>query len=235
MQGETYVSCLYFFNGVFIALGLGMMGMAGYLFYEFYALETGLRALPYLWLIPGFLMCMIAGIGCCGARKQKHAIDKSGCNFFLYLYYVIVLILFLVQIAQCIYLFVVLGYVEEANLKIDTSPVEQGELFFNKQITSAISANEHTQELWYGVETMFTCCGYYEYNDEYAFGTCPEGSTDGCQAELYAFIQQNGIICMAISGTIAFVEFLALIAACCLCMCKPKFSNENAQYQPYAA
>lgn len=232
--GDMYKQCIYAFNFLFICFGLLMIGFGGYLFYEFYALDTGLQVVPFLWVVPGVFMLLVSCLGCCGASKAKNATQDDNCNCWLYIYFTVVFLLFIIQMATVIYLVVILGYVEEANLNIDTSIVDQGELAFNKQIVQAISLNEDTQEIWYGIETQFKCCGYYSYNDQYAYGTCPEGSTGGCQTEMMEFIEKNGMVCVVITSIIAFIEFLSLLSACCLCMCKPKFA-ENEKYQPYAA
>ncbi|KAL4647931.1 tetraspanin-1-like isoform X1 [Arapaima gigas] len=103
----------------------------------------------YVLIAVGAVLVLMGFLGCCGAIKE------SPCM--LLTFFVIVLLVFIAEVAGAIMLFVFKPLVEELINKLGTQVVESFKKDYGK--------NEDLTGLWNSTMSGLHCCGFYNYTD----------------------------------------------------------------------
>jgi len=156
----------------------------------------------YLLIVVGGVIFVTGFLGCCGAMKESKCLLNT---FFL-----VVLILFLVELAAIILAFV-------NNSKLDEVVLNSMEQY---------SHNDIIKNGWDTLQSGMNCCGYNNAADWAAVSvTGGLGNVGGTSSCVLLGVNQRGckevisnyfIIIGGIGIAVLFVEFMAMIFACCL-------------------
>lgn len=156
----------------------------------------------YLLIVVGGVIFVTGFLGCCGAMRESKCLLNT--------FFIVVLILFIIELAG-----IILAFVNE-----------------NKLSEVAISSmtlyedNPVIKDGWDTLQSTMECCGYNNGADWAAatlqagkpiggLATCPGVAglmVKGCKAAIQGYF----IIIGGIGIAVLFVEFLAMIFACCL-------------------
>ncbi|KAK4875677.1 hypothetical protein RN001_012099 [Aquatica leii] len=172
---------------------------------------------PALLLTVGIVIFVIAFFGCCGAIKE------SSC--LLITYAIILLILFLLQVAIGIYAFI---QFKDSN-NVDRISIEQGLM----ETMNLYDHNDQARGTFDTLQSQLKCCGVKGRNDwqrirvgdsvpssccDYNPAKCYPSSayTQGCSEVLYKFLHDSITIIGIVFVAIAVVELSGAISAICL-------------------
>lgn len=180
-----------------------------------------LANVAYLLIGVGAVLLVIGFLGCCGAIRESRCM--------LLTFFCIVLIIFLIEVAGAIVLFVFQGLA--------------GELLGNleNQVRASIRkdyGNENSlTSLWNATMEEFKCCGYKNYTDfdnspyqnvgtvypptccnSTTNGQCPATDAEssmvlGCFDKLVELIEENAVIIAAVALGIAALEIAAMVVS----------------------
>lgn len=145
--GTSFVKyVLFFFNLLVALLGLAIVGI-GVAFLVNWTLvkdelKSNLTVAPWVFIVIGAIMFVIAFFGCCGAIRESHCMVVT--------YAVFLLVIIIVQVAIAILLFT---YGE--TLKEGLHSSVQG--LFNKRKTAEV--DKATIAIIDQLQTQFSCCG----------------------------------------------------------------------------
>ncbi|KAF3852244.1 hypothetical protein F7725_005599, partial [Dissostichus mawsoni] len=175
-----------------------------------------LANVAYLLIAVGAVLLLIGFLGCCGAVKESRCM--------LLTFFSIVLILFLVEVAGAVVLFVFDGLAEDLLGQLE------GEV--KQSIKKQYGWTEGFTSLWNATMEEFTCCGYKNYTDfegspffneqgmdvypqtccnQTTVGVCntieaERSNVDGCLQRLLQLIEENAVIIAAVILGIAALE-----------------------------
>lgn len=174
----------------------------------------------YVIIAVGAVLLVIGFLGCCGAVKESRCM--------LLTFFSIVLIIFLVEIAGAVVLFVFQDVAAELFQELDTEIKDKIEKDYGEDNPFTSVLNETMKQ--------FQCCGFYNYTDftfsNFVSGnggvypeaccnstsTCNEqnaGFSDvpGCFNKLLQFISDNAVIIAAVALGIAALEIAAMVVS----------------------
>ncbi|XP_041838016.1 tetraspanin 34 [Melanotaenia boesemani] len=181
-----------------------------------------LANVAYLLIGVGAVLLVIGFLGCCGAIRESRCM--------LLTFFCIVLIIFLIEVAGAIVLFVFQGLAGELlnNLENQVRASIQKDYGKENSLTS----------LWNATMEEFKCCGYKNYTDfdnstyqsggtkiypptccnTTTIGVCPEKDAEssmvlGCFDKLLELIEENAVIIAAVALGIAALEIAAMVVS----------------------
>jgi len=170
-------------NVFFLIFGAIIIGLGAYTM----AGDTGIyysKSLPTAIVVLGCFILVLSFFGCFGAMKENRVL--------LLIYAVILLILFLcLLIVACVIL--------ADKAKVDS---------FLGDTWSSASPQTKAQ-----LQSDFTCCGFYSYNDTFAVLPCPTGSTTGCLPTLENSLNSKLSLLGGFGIFIAFVQLFGVVLA----------------------
>ncbi|GAA6232328.1 tetraspanin-1-like [Lates japonicus] len=176
----------------------------------------------YLLMAVGGVLLVIGFLGCCGAIKESRCM--------LLTFFSIVLIIFIIEVAGAVVLFVFQGLAEQLLAGLETEVRES--------IRKNYGKSESLTSLWNATMEEFKCCGYLNYTDfdnspfqggkdvypqtccnaTTTTGTCNRNAAhlsmvDGCFDMLLQLIEDNAVIVAAVALGIAALEIAAMVVS----------------------
>lgn len=158
----------------------------------------------YIIIAIGGVLFLTGFLGCCGACCENSCL--------LGVFFTIVLVLFCVEIAGAIYLFV----------KKDTFRDEMNK-WYKKAFVDNYQSNPDVKTFLDKIQSELKCCGAMGCQDYtgQAPSSCPSCTTvtpvPGCSNVIYDRAMENVGIIAGIAIAIVAIELLAMIFACVLC------------------
>lgn len=153
----------------------------------------------YLLIVVGAVIFVTGFLGCCGAIRESKCLLNT--------FFVIVLVLFIVELAG-----IILAFVNES--KLEEAAINSMALY---------NDNDVIRDGWDTLQNSMNCCGYNNAGD-WALVSLTSGITvpssctmlgvgqRGCKEAVKGYF----IIIGGIGIAVLFVEFFAMIFACCL-------------------
>lgn len=178
----------------------------------------------YLLIAVGAVLLIIGFLGCCGAVKESRCM--------LLLFFVIVLVVFIAEVAGAVVILVFKPLTEELFDKVGTKAVES--------IKKDYGGNADITGLWNATMDTLKCCGFYNYtdftdspyyrtySDQYPPQCCPgtgspcnstaAGSAantaiSGCFPKLKNLIDENAVVIVGVALGIAVLEICAMVVS----------------------
>lgn len=189
---------MFFFNLCIFIGGCAMVGIGIWAtqstksFQDMVTNDPGVISAVYFIIGAGGFLVVVGFFGCCGAIKENRCM--------LGIFFVMILVIFIFEVAGGILLFVKLPETEQI---IKESMAQYGK---DKTVTDA----------WDVVQTEMKCCGFDGAQDWIKYGhtfpSCKNPLNYGCK---YVFERYFTII-GGIAIGILFVEVLAMIFSCCI-------------------
>ncbi|XP_013860371.1 tetraspanin 34a [Austrofundulus limnaeus] len=179
-----------------------------------------LANVSYLLMGAGAVLLVIGFLGCCGAVRESRCM--------LMMFFIIVLIIFLVEVAGAIVLFVFQGLTDQLLMDVEIQVI--------KEIRVKYGEDEKMTSRWNATMKEFKCCGYKNYTDfdgspfldQYKsypdtccfqnVTTCTENNAGasnigGCFQKFMDLIEENTVIIAAVALGIAAVEIAAMVVS----------------------
>lgn len=166
----------------------------------------------------GVVVVVISLIGIRGAYVAVDKIANREVNWWLIIYFVILLISLALQVAIAGVLLVLAGVVEDAEDGKVSSEVDDLEQDFRDWI------NENPDK-WIDVQNYFDCCGYNSTCDTTATGSdcnttvCEDTVAPTCRGKLLSELKEKAVVIASISIVFALFELFAFVSAYCLICC----------------
>ncbi|XP_066517170.1 tetraspanin-1-like isoform X2 [Hoplias malabaricus] len=183
---------------------------------------TPLTQLPnvgYLLIAVGSVLAIIGFLGCCGAMCESKCL--------LLTFFIIILILFLAEVAGAV---LALVFKPKA-----TELLEKIRVKVSQSIQTSYGKNDGLTTAWNETMNLMKCCGYNNYNDftgspfvistsNYPIFCCPETvsctvttaraeNAMGCFSALVKLVQDNSLLLAGVAICIAAIEVCAMIAS----------------------
>eukprot|EP00063_Salmo_salar_P061002 XP_014035837.1 PREDICTED: tetraspanin-1-like [Salmo salar] len=180
-----------------------------------------LANVAYLLIGVGGVLLIMGFLGCCGAMKESRCM--------LMLFFIIILIIFIAEVAGCVVVFVFQPLAKEVLEDLSEKVVATIKKDYGK--------DESLTSLWNGTMEQFKCCGYRNYTDfngspfqEISTNpmypstccskttTCPTAAAEtsnvtGCFTMLLNLIEDNAVIIGAVGLGIAALEIAAMVVS----------------------
>uniref|UniRef100_A0A672GD25 Tetraspanin n=1 Tax=Salarias fasciatus TaxID=181472 RepID=A0A672GD25_SALFA len=222
---------MFIFNGIIFLAGVAILAVGIWAKVDSSSLmnilSTGNAELPdkvfqmdyvsYVFIAVGSVLLIMGFLGCCGA------ITESKCM--LLTFFSIVLIIFLVEVAGAIVLFVFSDLADTLLMEVE------GQV--RADITDNYGSNKDVTEVWNSTMNAFQCCGYRNYTDfdnsqfvaqnggVYPDQCCRPGSrcsageanVDGCFDKLVKLLEDNAVIVAGVAVGIAALEVAAMVVS----------------------
>uniref|UniRef100_A0A8C7RXS1 Tetraspanin 34b n=1 Tax=Oncorhynchus mykiss TaxID=8022 RepID=A0A8C7RXS1_ONCMY len=172
----------------------------------------------YLLIAVGAVLLIIGFLGCCGAMKESRCM--------LLLFFVIVLVVFIAEVAGAVVILVFKPLAGELIEKLGTKVVQN--------IKKDYGENVDVTALWNATMDTLKCCGFYNYTDftgspfeirthlypqqcchGAVFSSCNDTSATitGCFPKFKQLIDENTIGIVAVALGIAALEILAMVVS----------------------
>lgn len=219
--GTSFVKyVLFFFNLLVALLGLAVVGVGVAFLLNWTVikneLKSNLTVAPWIFIVVGAIMFIIAFFGCCGAIRESHCMVVT--------YAIFLLVIIIVQVAIAILLFT---YGETFKDAIKSSVEE----LFRKRTSADV--DKATETLIDQLQTQFSCCGSYsstEYQSSIpksccknegfinaGTGTCSKNDTyPGCALVVPELYQKLNKPIAGIAIGVACIEVVGALFALCL-------------------
>ncbi|XP_026215963.1 tetraspanin-1-like [Anabas testudineus] len=183
-----------------------------------------LANITYLLIAVGAVLLIIGFLGCCGAIRESRCM--------LLTFFIIVLIIFLIEVAGAVVLLVFQGLADKLLQDLE------------EEVRASIQKNygnsESVTSLWNATMEEFKCCGYRNYTDfdnspfydkhggVYPYTCCNAtintedvcssniahiSMIDGCFDKLLQLIEDNAVIIAAVALGIAALEIAAMVVS----------------------
>ncbi|XP_040892300.1 tetraspanin-1-like [Toxotes jaculatrix] len=228
---------MFFFNGGIFLAGAAILGVGIWVKVDSGSLlgmlenvdnaSSGLSQLvnvSYLLIAVGAVLLIIGFLGCCGAVRESRCM--------LLTFFIIVLIIFLVEVAGAVVLLVFQGLADELLQSLEDE--------VRSSIERDYGEDEGMTSLWNATMDEFKCCGYRNYTDfdnspfqnqqggnvypptccnaTISTGTCDQNKANismvaGCFDKLLQLIEENAVIIAAVALGIAALEIAAMVVS----------------------
>lgn len=223
---------MFVFNGIIFLAGIAILGVgiwvkvdSGSILNFLGKIENAPAELSqvlnvgYLLIALGALLLVIGFLGCCGAVRE------SKCM--LLLFFIIVLLVFIAEVAGAIVILVFRPLADELFTKIGTAAVQNIKKDYGK--------NADITGLWNTTMSTLKCCGFYnssdfvdspyyvDHNRQYPPPCCPgtnnpcnqtvaDGVTTitGCFPKIKQLIDDNTVVIVGVALGIAALEICAM-------------------------
>ncbi|KAL0993007.1 hypothetical protein UPYG_G00102090 [Umbra pygmaea] len=234
---------MFVFNGIIFLAGAAILGVGiwvkvdnnslfGFL-KNFNIGSLGLSQIlnvGYLLIVVGAVLLILGFLGCCGAIKESRCM--------LMLFFVIVLILFIAEVAGAVIILVFKPLANQVITDIGTEAV--------KSIKFLYGQNADVTGTWNATMEELKCCGFYNYTDFtgslfqhnttiYPWQCCPSVSSScnstsaaqvpGCYDKFQSLINQSIVGIAAVALGIAALEVCAMVVSMTL-YCRIDSKNE---------
>lgn len=195
---------MFFFNLLIFIGGSALVGTAVWILYnttsfkELVSDDLSLINSVYFLLAAGAFLIVVGFFGCCGAIKENKCM--------LGLFFVMVFIIFVVEIAGAVLAFVKLPETEKLILES------------MKKYNDGDSEGEAIKTAWDLIQTNFECCGY-EQPADWALALIlplPSSCVGLVQPGCKSIFEQYFLILGGIALGVLFIEILAMVFSCCL-------------------
>ncbi|CAG5897369.1 unnamed protein product [Menidia menidia] len=233
---------MFVFNGIIFLAGVAVLGVgiwvkvdSGSILNFLGQIEDAPAELAqvlnvgYLLIAVGALLVVIGFLGCCGAIKE------SKCM--LMLFFIIVLLVFIAEVAGAIVILVFRPLADELLEKVGVAAA--------KNIKKDYGRNPDITGLWNTTMSTLTCCGFNNFTDfrnspyynftimKYPPHCCPDRSNPcngtvaenqmvpGCFPKIKQLVDENTVVIVAVALGIAFLEICAMAVSMIL-YCKIK-------------
>ncbi|XP_056891409.1 tetraspanin-1-like [Takifugu flavidus] len=178
--------------------------------------------ISYLLIALGAVLLVIGFLGCCGAIKESRCM--------LLTFFIIILIIFIAEVAGAIVLFVFTGVAAELFAEVENA--------VRDSIKKSYGTQDSLTILWNTTMEQFGCCGVKNYTDFkdspfqggrdiYPQFCCNISSTtfpcnanqamssmvDGCLDKLVAAIEENSLIIAGVAIGITAIEIAAMVVS----------------------
>lgn len=222
--GTSFVKyVLFFFNLLFALVGLAMIGIGVAVLLNWSVikdvLKDNLTVAPWVFIIIGAVVFVIAFFGCCGAIRESHCMVVT--------YAIFLLVIIIVQVALAVLLF---AYGESIKSALTTSV---------RKIFDQRSHDEAAAVTFTNIETQFECCGKDGPTDYGVIGAinppkscCSRGSgigkligdvcttdyanTKGCATKIGELYETWNKTIAGVAIGVACVEVIGALFALCL-------------------
>ncbi|XP_036406611.1 tetraspanin-1-like [Megalops cyprinoides] len=219
---------MFLFNGIIFLAGGAILGVgvwvkvdSGSLLGVLEEIEDApaeldqLLNVGYLLIAVGGVLLLMGFLGCCGAMKESRCM--------LLMFFVIVLLVFIAEVAGAIVVLVFQPLAEDLIKKVGDKAVEV--------IKRDYGTNSDITGLWNATMDGLDCCGFYDYTDfthspfnnittAYPTECCKLGpctlqnamrtNATGCFPKLVELIEDNSVILGAVALGIAALEIAAM-------------------------
>ncbi|KAK2833926.1 hypothetical protein Q5P01_017815 [Channa striata] len=222
---------MFVFNGIIFLAGAAILGVGIWVKVDSGSILSFLGKIPnvptelsqvlnvgYLLIAIGVLLVVIGFLGCCGAVKE------SKCM--LLLFFVIVLLVFIAEVAGAIVILVFRPLADQVFTKIGTAAAQS--------IQTGYGSNADVTGLWNTTMSTMQCCGfnnasdfvdspYYRSNGNQVPPQCCPGFTNpcsltvannstisGCFPKIKQLIDNNTVAIVAVALGIAALEICAM-------------------------
>nr|XP_057930495.1 tetraspanin-1-like [Doryrhamphus excisus]XP_057930496.1 tetraspanin-1-like [Doryrhamphus excisus] len=231
---------MFIFNGTIFLAGAAILGVGIWVKVDsnsFMGILDSVEELPseisqvaniaYLLIAVGAILLVIGFLGCCGAMRESRCM--------LLLFFSIVLIIFIIEVAGAVVLLVFKDVAEDLFDNLETE--------VRKGLRAKFGSDESLTSLWTTTMEGFQCCGYTNYTDFYSSpfyiqnngsypsqccngtdvgGMCSEAAAetaahlqlvDGCFKKLLQLIEENALIVAVVALGIAALEIAAMVVS----------------------
>uniref|UniRef100_H3C0H6 Tetraspanin n=1 Tax=Tetraodon nigroviridis TaxID=99883 RepID=H3C0H6_TETNG len=227
---------MFIFNGIIFLAGCAVLGVGVWVAVDktsFLGILDNVDGIPqelsqliyvsYLLIALGCVLVVIGFLGCCGAIRESRCM--------LLTFFIIVLIIFLAEVAGAVVLFVFQDVVADLLMKVEGSVVGS--------IKKDYGSSTGVTSLWNSTMEQLDCCGFMNYTDftgspyytsqggiypQYccnvtisAFpcnGTDAQLSrVDGCYTKLVTILEENAVIVAGVAIGIAALEIAAMVVS----------------------
>lgn len=222
---------MFFFNGIIFLAGAGILAVGIWVKVDSGSIFNFLEKIPnaptelgqvlnvgYLLIALGGLLLIIGFLGCCGAVRESRCM--------LLLFFIIVLVIFLAEIAGAIVLLVFRPLVDSLFVKFGIVAVQS--------IKNDYGNNADITGLWNTTMSTLKCCGFNNYTDftnssyivSHGYpascclngGACTRNSTavsavPGCFSRIKSLIEGNTAVIIGVALGIAALELGAMTAS----------------------
>ncbi|XP_054636331.1 tetraspanin-1-like [Dunckerocampus dactyliophorus] len=231
---------MFIFNGTIFLAGAAILGVGIWVKVDSNSLMgilDSVEELPsevsqvaniaYLLIAVGAVLLVIGFLGCCGAIRESRCM--------LLLFFSIVLIIFLIEVAGAVVLLVFKDVAQDLFDSLETE--------VQKSLRAKFGKDESLTSLWNTTMEGFQCCGYKNYTDfnnspfyvqnngfypsyccngtdvggmcsgEAAEASAELGLVDGCFNKLLQLIEDNAVIVAAVALGIAALEIAAMVVS----------------------
>ncbi|XP_016304281.1 tetraspanin 34a [Sinocyclocheilus anshuiensis] len=224
---------MFVFNGVIFLAGTAILGVGIWVAVDRVSLLSILENIEdappelaqlanigYVLIGVGAFLTLVGFLGCCGAVKESKCMLLS--------FFSIVLIIFLVEVAAAIVLFVFEPLVQKALDEIGQKVAES--------IKNKYGKDESYTSVWDSTMSELKCCGYNNYSDfmgspfessaslypvtccRSSSGPCNENeakraSVVGCFDALVNLIEDNAVLLAGVALGIAALEIAAMVVS----------------------
>ncbi|XP_073983461.1 CD63 antigen-like [Rhodnius prolixus] len=211
---------LFLFNLLFAVSGIiifsvGIMIQQMYSSYSIFIGEK-LFTLPFIFIIVGIFIFVVAFFGCCGAIKES--------NYMLITFAAFLCLIFVLEAAGGI-----VGFIMKDDIN------EMLESRMDKSLKEYNGKNIYYAKTWNAVQHDFSCCGVKSYTDwsniitngTLPHSCCPQTPLDerclpeyankeGCLPAFENALEHNIFLIIAFGISVAVVQFVGVIFACCM-------------------
>ncbi|KAJ8722928.1 hypothetical protein PYW07_004108 [Mythimna separata] len=215
--GTSFVKYVLFFFNLLVALfGLAVIGI-GVAFQLNWTpvkdkLNTTLTVAPWVFIIIGSIMFIIAFFGCCGAIRESHCMVVT--------YAIFLLVIIIVQVVIAVLMFV---YGDTIQASLDKSI----EALFKSR--SSAGVDKTTDTVINNIQEQFQCCGMdspteYGYLSVYppscctshTFGCTAANANEGCRTVIGRLYNKWNKPIAGVSIGVACIEVVGALFALCL-------------------
>ncbi|XP_014277319.1 CD63 antigen [Halyomorpha halys] len=209
---------LFLFNLLFaisgiVILTIGIMIQQKYSNYKIF-IDEKLFSLPVIFIIVGVLIFIVAFFGCCGAIQES--------NYMLITFAALLCLIFFMEAAGGIG-----GYI----MKEDIHEKLSAKMYNSLRNSYKYDIDNNT---WNALQVDLSCCGVRSFKDwadiydgALPLSCCPHFAIDescveqhatqnGCLPALENALEQNIFSIIAFALTVAFVQLIGVIFACCM-------------------
>uniref|UniRef100_A0A668AVF7 Tetraspanin n=1 Tax=Myripristis murdjan TaxID=586833 RepID=A0A668AVF7_9TELE len=172
----------------------------------------------YLLIAVGAVLLIIGFLGCCGAVKESRCM--------LLMFFVIVLVVFIAEVAGAVVILVFKPLAEELINKLGTEA--------SASIRKDYGKNSDVTGLWNATMDTLKCCGFNNYTDftgspfyqensnQYPPQCCPShdspcnstaATISGCFPKFLKLIDDNSVVIVAVALGIAVLEVCAMVVS----------------------
>ncbi|MCJ8739389.1 hypothetical protein PDJAM_G00046610 [Pangasius djambal] len=222
---------MFFFNGIIFLAGAGILAVGIWVKVDNNSIMTilqGLSGAPpelkqvlnvgYLLIAVGSVLLLLGFLGCCGAVRESRCM--------LLMFFVIVLIVFIAEVAGAIVIVVFKGLIQSLISQVGVAVVDS--------IRKDYGANPDVTGLWNTTMDLLKCCGFNNYSDFtgspfvqttnlYPYQCCQlqpckysnatVANVNGCFPALIKVFDSNSVIIIAVALGIAALELFAMVVS----------------------
>ncbi len=221
MDTAFWRKLLYIFNLVTLLASLTLMGIGIWILNSQEVEMTAPKWAVEIVVAFGASMVIIALLGIIGTYKSPEYIVRDKCNFWMFIYQVLVLATLVITIVAAVAFLSLLRMIDDVRNDPPTGSAKK----FEDDIVSWIRNNG---EKWREIQLYLDCCSYKNMSDVTTATSvnCPtvvraNTTMRTCKEKLMEQIEDKSKIVGIIAVVVAFIELVTLLASCCVIWTKP--------------